>query len=392
MYSPLTFPAPHQLGKRNSPLSLSPLLSSSSLNSDTTSRTLVPLTSDATPASSSYGRFEIAPLRLLAEGLSLPLVDSALTLEDSCGTDEPDSAPPPPPKRARTRAAKILPLQPKRRKAQGKRKNDPVVTTFNGKPLKKFSLYLPPRLPASIVTDKLAFASFTTSTASTYLGLWRLDKNMDILDVRLPPEYSKRLQDDQHFLRDFVESVFYHLSDVKSIKDVYLPAVTIQNNLCSSLLSVFFAFSETPCSISHVFLPVNFAAEVSNVGNFDLTNIAQVLRAAKLNEVTLVSSCDLLPQFYSLLHGALAKNGKSSIKLSTLNHEASPPGPTYLTDAGKPTPIGVKIDPHTLLEGLNTGGSLDCGKNSSKPSKGGSSSHLKNRAVRFPIDLSIIIE
>ena len=387
MYSPFTFPAPHQLGKRNSSSPLSPRLSSSSLNSDTTSRTLVPISSDTTPVSSSYGRFEIAPLPLLAEGLSVPLVDSALTLEDSCGTDEPDSAPPPP-KRAKTRASKNLPLQPKRRKAQGKRKNDrkndPVVTTFNGKPLKKFSLYLPPRLPASIVTDKLAFASFTTSTASTYLGLWKLDKNMDILDVRLPPEYSKRLQDDQHFLCDFVESVFDNLSDVKSIKDVYLPAVTIRNNLCSSLLGIFFAFSESPCSISHVFLPVNFATEVSNVGNFDLTNIAQVLRAAKINEVTLVSSCDLLPQFYSLLHSALAKNGKSSIKLSTLNHEASPPGPAYLTDAGKPTPIGVKIEPHTLLEGLNTGGSCDCGKNSSKPSKGGSSSHLKNKAVRFP--------
>lgn len=270
----------------------------------------------------------------------------------------------------------MFPVLPQISKRDGKvKKSEPIVTSFDGKPLKSFSLYLPPHLPASIVTDASSFASYTLMTAATYLGLWKLDKSMEAVDIRLPAEYLKHLQDDPSFLPNFFGVFFDNLSAVKSVNELYFPTITIKTNSCSGLVDTFRALSATSCSIKHALLPISFAMESSTLANLDFTKMTKVVQTVStVKLITLISSSDMLLQFSDLFHKAIPNVWNLSVKISTSNDDASVPGPAYLTDLGKSLPIGENINPHALLASLNTcssSGGGDGRKNSSHSGSGG---------------------
>lgn len=181
MLSPLNFPPPHQLSRGSH------------------RRSFVYPTSRNVKTASSISRS--APSH--ADARSSPPLSRSHTVS---GSDETDSGPPP------TKRLKLPKLD---KSAQ------PIVTSFSGKPLKSLSLYLPSRLPASILREKSALARYTLATTATYLTLWRLDRALDAVDVRLPTEYSNCLCDDSTFIPAFLKTVFDGLQSVKSIKEIF---------------------------------------------------------------------------------------------------------------------------------------------------------------------------
>ena len=337
MLSPLNFPPPHQLSRSSH------------------RRSFVHATSRSIRSTSAY-----------VDAKSSPPLSHSRTVG---GNDETDSGPPP------TKRLKLPKLD---RSAQ------PIVTSFDEKPLKSFSLYLPSRLPASIFQEKSALARYTLATTATYLTLWRLDRALDAVDVRLPTEYSKCLCDYSTFVPAFLKSVFDGLQSVKSIEEIYLPKVTIQDTSCSAFINIFQAISTASFSIKRAFLTLSFATDKSSLTSLDFTRIAKIIRATStVKEVTLVSSSDMLPQFTDLLHTAVTKVGKSGIKFTTLTEDTSvPPGPAYLTASDKSESTGEEVDPHTLLSSLN---SADGGKytiHSGESDKGRPSRSL-HKGVRY---------
>lgn len=309
VHPPLVFPAPHQLSRGPSGHQSFPRTPSSSITA-------------AREASSAIGI--------------------------QADNDEPDSAPPRP---KRVKTSKGLHT---RSTALTKGQSKPIVTTYEKKALKKFSLYmyLPSRLPASIVQNKLAFANYTTSTAATYIGLWQLDSSMDVVDLRLPPVHSKNLGDDLHFHSQFLSSLLSSLAEVKSIKELYLPAVDI--NTFTDLGGILQPLSTTHCSIKRLVLPLTFTIQSSALSTLDYTGITKAIVATRAKEVTFVSSDNLLQQFHASLQSALTKSHKSSVKLSHSDQEMGMSGPAYPTDSAQSAPTGEQVDPHSLIDSLNT--------------------------------------
>ena len=352
MLSPLSFPPPHRLS-RHCP--------SRSLSSSTAHQQTVD--SHAQHAGKSLS---IAGTSTPSDPAPLVGASHSLSTADVCADNEDTDSGPPQAKRLKRLAA--LPVHLLTHGGKMK-KSEPVVQTYNGKPLKSFSLYLPPHLPASVVTDTSAFASYTLTTAATYLSLWKLDRSLEAVDVRMPSKYSERLQSDSNFLPAFLGIVFDGLCTVKSIKELYLPQVFIHNTTCSGLHHTFEALSKISSSVTHAYLPLAFSIEPPDVMSLDLTKIAKVAKAVRtVKKITFVSSSDTLELFSDLFNAQVS----SSIAFSISNHDTSAPGPEYLADMSKSPPIGEKIDPHKLVASLNTsnagsgeeGGALWSGGNS----------------------------
>ena len=316
-HSPLIFPAPHRLGRglpAHSADQSFPRMPSSSFTATTTA---------AREQSSTLG---IQP-----------------------DNDEPDLGPPKP---KQVKTAKSLQT---RSTAPTKGQSKSIVITFKKKGLKKFSLFLP-SLPASIVRNKLAFGNYTTSTAATYISLWHLESSMDIVDLRLPLFYSNNLSDDLHFHSQFLGSLLSCLAEVKSIKELYIPTVDI--NTFTDLGAILQPLSTTHCSIKRLVLPLTFTIQSSALSTQDYTGIAKAIVATAAKEVTFVSSDNLLQQFHALLQSALTKSHKSNVKLSLSDQEMGMSGPPYPTDSAQSAPVGENVDPHSLIDSLNTSGSM----------------------------------
>ena len=228
----------------------------------------------------------------------------------------------------------------------------PIVQTFDAKPLKSFSLYLPSHLPASIVEDSSAFTDYALSTAATYLGLWWFDHNMDSVDIRVPQEYSTRLQSTK-FLEKFLGVAFNksQLSTVKSIKELYLPQVSITKT-CTSFVDTFQKLSQIPFSIRTVFLPVSFSEDISTAGCLNLTKVSKAAtNLHSVKEITLVSGNAMLPQFLDALR---EKISTPTVEFSLSSDETGSSGPEYIAELEKSTPMGELISPHSLVDSLNT--------------------------------------
>ena len=334
MLSPLTFPPPHRLSRHRP---------SRSFSSSTIHQQAVDLHTQHACEAQFIGGTSTS-----SDPAPLVRASHSLSPADVCADNEDTDSGPPQAKRFKRLAA--LPVQLLTRGGKT-RKTEPVVQTYNGKPLKSFSLYLPPHLPASVVTDTSAFASYTLTTTATYLTLWKLDRSLEAVDVRMPSKYSEHLQSDRNFLSAFLGVVFNGLCTVKSIKELYLPQIFIQSTSCSGLHHTFEALSKTSSSVTHAYLPLALSIEPPDVMSLDLTKIAKVVKAVRtVKRITFVSSSDTLELFSDLFNSQV----ESSVDFSISNHDTSVPGPEYLADMGKSPPPGEKIDPHTLVASLNT--------------------------------------
>ena len=254
-------------------------------------------------------------------------------------------------------------------------RKEPIALTHDGKPLDKFSLYLPRVLPAAITTDTSALASYTLTTTATYLQLWSLEKNVESVDVRLPEEYSSLLHTESEFLPRFLETVFEGLkqSGVKLIKKVIVP--TSSFNHLTSILKTLQKYAFT---IKNILIPLPSDSTLSGLSSTVVSDISKAAVAFTANtEITLVSSSLELSKILKKIKTAC---GKSNIRFSSLSsEETSSQGPEYLADLGKTEPQGEVVDPQSLICSLNTtttsiisGGSGGGGQTSSGGGGGGS--------------------
>ena len=332
MYSSFTFPTPHLLSRS------SPSVYPSSLN---------PPGSIVSDGSSHTPKHSFPISRICADG-----------------HDETDYAPP---SAKRVKRTKAIPAERHLLDTEQSLTRE-VVRCFEDRSLKNFSLFLPSRLPASIVKDRVAFSNFVLSTTANYLSLWKLDKHMRELDIRLPQEYSHHLSDDLEFPSRFLKCAVDNFSPLESIDHLYLPTLNI--TVHTNLEGILKPLATVQCSIKQCTLPLAFNIQASSLAGLDFSNAAKVLEASTLKEILLISSSDQLALFHYLFHDALTKKGKPSVKLTFTKHnqETSWTGPAYLTELATPEAIGVEVDPHALLESLN------------KSSNGevSSTGHLKN--------------
>ena len=253
--------------------------------------------------------------------------------------EETDSAPP------ASKRPRILRAPPRK---------EPIALTHDGKPLDKFSLYLPRVLPASITTDASALASYTLTTTATYLQLWSLEKNMESVDVRLPEEYASLLQPESEFLPRFLETVFEGLkqSGVQSINKLIVPTASFNR-----LTFILKTLQKYAFIIKNILIPLPSDSTLSGLSSTDISKAAVAFTAT--TEITLVSSS---PELSKILKKIKAACGKSNIRFSSLSsEETSCQGPEYLADLGKTEPQGEVVDPQSLICSLNTTTSIISG-------------------------------
>ena len=261
---------------------------------------------------------------------------------DGVPVEDVDSAVPPQAKRLKHEKVQHI----KRDGHTKKKHQQPIVQSFDGKPLKSFSLFLPHDLPASIIIHPTAFVSYTLTTAATYLSLWSFDIDMDVVDVRSPKDYSKH---DHHFVRAFIKVVLNALSGVQSVKELYLPQVIIRDQFCSGLKIILKALSKQSCMVANLFLPIAFTIECSVL---KFSKIAKAVKAiSSVEKVTFISD---KPEFLDSLKEAV---GESPLHFSSLlSDNTSVPGPAYIANLGKSVPvIDEVIHPTHLIASLNTG-------------------------------------
>ena len=286
-----------------------------------------------------------------------------------CPSEETDSAPPAA-KRPRTVRA---PQHAKSGHDDSREHTPPIAQTYNGKPLKKFSLHLPRCLPASIATDGSALASFTLTSTATYLQLWNFDKNMDSVDIRLPEEYSNLPQNRSRFLPRFLEAVFGGLgeSGVKSVKKLIVPTSRLPD-----LIPILNALQTLTYTLKNVFIPLSNECTQSDLTYTVASEITKAATAVTTTiEITLVSSSPELSKILADIKTGCG--GKTSIKFSSLSSEGtgSPVGPEYLADLEKTEPQGELVDPQSLISSLNTATFVSSGGEDERSSRkdGGSS-------------------
>ena len=323
--SPLSFPAPHRLGK----------------------------SSHAHPVT----QFPLHPPAALGGGIvtttATITADELSSVQDAGLLDEPDLGPPltkrvKPYKRARQQGENALVVE----------ETKPIVTLYRGATLVHFSLFLPSRLPAAIFQDKLALLNYTTNTLATYITMWELKSSMSLVDIRLPQAYTKCFLNDVNFYEKFFQTLVSHLNLAKvvSIEELFLPLVDI--NAFTDLGSILQPLNATSATrIKRLGLSVSFTIQSASLNTLNYANIAKALQATNANEVTIISSdVVLLPQFYTALKEAFIRKQSQSLKLLFSVQEASYSGPPYLSRLDSSSEgVGEVADPHSLVESVNYG-------------------------------------
>ena len=284
-------------------------------------------------------RLTLPPPHRLARGA--PSRSSAAAAAAAAGVvEETDSVPP---------AAKRRSLgtsKPAKIGSESKGQTPPIVQTFSGKPLEKFSLYLPQCLPASIATDPPALTSYVLSSAATYLTLWNLDKNMESVDIRLPEEYSNHLKTHSEFLSRFLKVVFNTLegSGVKSIRKFVAPTLSL-----SDVTVVLNHLAGLTITVKEIYVPLSTSASLSSSASADISEAVSTLTAHPA-EITFISPSPDLPKILKEIKRVCRK--QSSIKFSSLSSEDTSSS-DILADLGAAEAEGQLVSPEALITSIN---------------------------------------
>ena len=321
--SPLSFPAPHRLGR-------------SSHAHTVIQRPFLP------PAAVDGG---------IMTTTATNTADGSSGVQDASLFDEPDLGPP--------LAKRVKPY--KRMRQEGKdasvvEETKPIVTLYRGGTLQHFRLFLPSRLPAAIFQDKLALLNYTTSTLATYITMWELRSSMSVVDIRLPQAYTKWFLNDINFYEKFIQTLVSHLNLAKvvSIEELFLPLVDI--NAFTDLSPILQFLNVTSAlRIKRLGFSVSFTIQSASLNTLNYANIAKALRATNASEVTIISSdVVLLPQFYTALKEAFTSKQSQSLKLLFSIQEAIYSGPPYLSRLESLSKgVGEVTDAHSLVESVN---------------------------------------
>ena len=273
-------------------------------------------------------------------------IQSDYTLAAAVGTEDVDSAGPPPTKKvAIAKKRKITPsvkpgVRPK-----------PVVKSYDEKPLKEFSLFLPERVPGAILHSRSAIQEFVLSTTTTYLSLWELSSKMDALELRIPPLYVDQLCDDGDFLTKFFAEVFRHIPYVKSIQELILPRIVMHPHI--QIEAILKPLADSKCAISHLYVPITCSLHSKDVAAYDFKSLTVFLAKSSICELTFVSSNDIVEEIVKHVEGELKKMKRSTLHVDCSKKDLGAPGPDYIADMKATTPIGEVVNPHVLVDSLN---------------------------------------
>lgn len=254
------------------------------------------------------------------------------------GFDEPDSG-----TQSRDRKSDTLP--------RAEAKGQPVVKSHDGKALRDFVLFLPPKLPQAISQSSSALSEYVYSTTITHLSLWELASNLETLDLRFPPSYSHFFCEEHHFLSQFLSAVFEHLEHVQSIEMLYLPEILLHSR--ARYEEVLQPLDKATFSVSHAFFPVNSSLQDKEVSSLDFKALALFLSKCRVEEITFVSSESFISMFQPGLQAEMKRLKRAKVRLSFSSEELEEAGPAYITDLGRKAPAGEVIGPHTLVGSLN---------------------------------------
>ena len=311
------FPPPHQLG-----ISLDNRPSRSSRNS---ALSCTPVTGDNT-------------LQQLSSSLGLDALPSKRQISQTeMALDEPDIGPPP------TKKAAIAPLQ------------QPLVSTHDDSPLNEFSLFLPPKVPGAIVQSRYALSKFVYSTATTYLSLWGLAGQLEVLDLRFSSPFSEELCEDYQLLTDLLSYVCEILRNVKSVRDLYLPQMILHS--VPQLDQILQPLVRNACTVSHLFLPLRCSLQKSEIADINYKVLAAFFHKTKIGEITLISTDRVVQEFRNKLQAELKNSARAAaVKVNYRSQELGVPGPAYIADLDKKASVGEQVDPLSLVSSLNVTG------------------------------------
>ena len=133
------------------------------------------------------------------------------------------------------------------------------IKTFKGELCKQFHLshfIKIETLPASITNNVKAGPIFLINATTTYIGLMNLSEHMEIVNVGFP-----KCLESTDGLERFIQSVILSLktAGVKSIRNLYLPQITLRDEDGTDLIVVCEELSKASFQINFIHFPVSIA-------------------------------------------------------------------------------------------------------------------------------------
>lgn len=224
------------------------------------------------------------------------------------------------------------------------------VITYDGEPLKGFSLFLPSKLPAAFPNTVSVLEDFVIKITATYLRLWTLAPYMDCIEIRLPTLYDEKLCDSADFLKEFVTVVFQQLTNVESIRELYVPKVQLQ---VTTSLEDILAGLLGRAAVSHLYLPLVTSLEQDDILAYDFKPFALFLQDMNLDHITVVSTDEVIGDFCEELCKEILLLSQCSVEVTYRNEELDAPGPDYISSLGVDANNGEFVKPSELLRSMN---------------------------------------
>ena len=201
--SSLRFPPSHRLGVPPSLLMVEATSSRHGIETDNSGSGIA-----------EQGRREEAAV-LSTEGVDEPDFEPEETRPDTRG------------KRKRSSSSSVTSL--KHRKMSLPEAVYPSVLTYDDQPLSEYGLYIPQKLPRSILCSQLALCSYVISIAETFVSIQAYREHLELLDLRLPPNLSDQLGGNHSFVSQFLSAVLTNLKGVSTIDHLLLPKICLQS-------------------------------------------------------------------------------------------------------------------------------------------------------------------
>ena len=222
-----------------------------------------------------------------------------------------------------------------------------AVETYDGAPLKNFSIFLPPKLPASILNSSSALQEFVHLTTTNYLQLLKLDASMKRIDARIPTVYEEKLSSNARFLNTFFTDIISKISHVQRVGRFFAPKIVIAHSKCD-LANILEVLCKEGRKIDHLYLSLNVRA---NLGEIELKNFVKFLRDTEIPKLTILSpdpgAKELCKEVVDHLHSI----GWYSMKVYSKESLVDEPGPTDETEDDN---AGEYIRPLVLARSINT--------------------------------------
>lgn len=263
---------------------------------------------------------------------------------DAVGVDETDYHMPP------AKKQKTQTLETEETDYFVKREKSMIVQTYDDQPLKDFSLFLPPKLPASIFQSESGLQEFAIVIAKTYIRIWKLSPQMTRVDIRLPVLYDDRLSGNEGFQKRFIDAIFQELSkSVKSIESLSVPRIKLTPT--TNFSSIFHGFTGRT-KIVQLFLPMTTSLNEKDLDKCNIKGLASHLHKIKLKEIIIVSTNPCVGKFCLKLKKELLCIKRCHLTVIYCDEEVlGSPGPKYASEEEGSS--GKVLDAKLLVQSMN---------------------------------------